>query len=158
MSIFDRIALSALILLPLSLVGSCSTDNCVDVQCAPAPPVLDVIVQMDTVVFHTGLDGVIDSVDTVVVVDPTTHPDLSVVLSTGPDSSYVAFETMSSDGESFKRLDDAGLPDSSFSVRARLGVHCAVRNGLTVKRTEGCCPYTVVGRFELKLSADTCGW
>lgn len=155
--ILPLVRLAAMLLLLLA-VGSCSGDNCVDVQCTPAPPVLEVIVRMDSVVLRTGLNGVIDSVDTLVVVDPLTHPDLSVTLSTGPDSAYVMFDALSYDGESFKRLDATGLPDSAFSVRARLGTSCAVRNDALLRQTEGCCPYPIVGRFELTLSADTCKW
>lgn len=136
----------------LFLVAGCS-DNCTDVACGPAPPMLQVEVR-DTFSFATRLPrtpGGIDTVDTVVTeIRPTI--DALVTLRRIDGSDTVAFDTLMPSGDtSYIRNDAAGLPNNPFIVTAMRNERRASAVNLSVRQVEGCCPYSVVGFYRLVL-------
>lgn len=132
----NLLRLFAVAMLVLTATG-CNNDNCVDLQCAPAPPPLAILVK--------------DSATSTRFV-----PDAQVTLWRVNGADTVVFDTlaMSSDS-SYVLADAAGLPSNSFFARAMRGQRCGKQMGLQLRLVEGCCGYPIVGRFTVVLG-DSC--
>lgn len=129
--------LEFLILFMLLIVAvGCNTDNCIDVQCAPAPPPLTVMVK-----------------DSVTATQFVTDAEVTLWRVNGADT--VVFDTLLLSDSSYVLNDAGGLPSNLFLVRAMRGQRCGKQAGLQLKMVEGCCGYPIVGRFTLVL-ADSC--
>jgi hypothetical protein len=129
-------------------------DTCSGVNCAPAPPLLQVAV-VDTAhdtmrVAVTDSAGVVDSVDTVVVVEKRVTSALVTLLQVS-GSDTVAFDTLEAAGDTYYRNDPSGLPANPFIVRAERDGRRSQQGGLTIQTVDGCCPYSVIGFYTLRL-------
>lgn len=142
----------AAILLFLLPAAGC-TDPCDGVLCGPAPVPLEVLVtdtvSVDTTLYWQVGNGMIDSVDTVLVVRRyTANADVTLRSVSGSDTT--AFETLSPDGILYTRASVDGLPATLFLVVADLNGRRVLKEA-EVRHGEGCCPVTVVGHFEMAL-------
>lgn len=124
-------------MLAMAAAAGCDRDNCVDVQCAPAPPPLTVLVK--------------DSATA-----PQFATDAQVTLWQVNGADTVVFGTLSLSSDSSYVLNDvAGLTSNPLIVRAMRGQRCGKQTGLRLRVVEGCCGYPIVGRCTVVL-ADTC--
>ncbi len=141
------------------LMAGCEPDNCVDVQCAPAPPPLKITVTDTALVpattFRTDpLTGSVDTLDTLVVATIPVVGDVEVTLADADDSTL--FATLAPRDSAFYKDDTLNLTGRRFFARVRRGNRCVTQGNLTLQRIDGCCPYSIVGSYTLRLTADTC--
>lgn len=120
----------------LIVAVGCNTDNCIDVQCAPAPPLLTVLVK-----------------DSATASQFITDAEVTLWRVNGIDT--MAFDTLLLNDSSYVLNDTVGLPSNPFFVRAMRGQRCGKQTGLQLKIVEGCCRYPIVGRFTVVM-ADSC--
>lgn len=153
---------SVLFLSFLFLVGlnGCK-EGCTDVNCAPAPPLLTVLVR-DTItelVPGRGVDTLtgdsIDVVDTVEFIRPTTD----VLLTLHPLVSGVAgapFDTVRSitSDTVFLYDDRSRIPSGEFALVAARGSRADTITALLLKHVDGCCGYDVVGSYAFTLGRN----
>jgi hypothetical protein len=91
-----------------------------------------------------------DSVDTVVVVQARITDALVTLLRVNAADTLV-FDTLAVAGDTYYRNDANGLPADPFIVRATRGERSVQQTGLQLRSVEGCCPYSVVGFYNLRL-------
>ncbi len=148
--------LVALLPIFLLLSNGCG-DSCGEIACLPAPPALEVLV-VDTISVDTTIRRLerIDSIDVdTVVVRNAAISDATVLMVV--DSSGV----ISSVGELrrfdslYQEADIARIPGGEFKLRALRGARGTTSNPIAIQYVEGCCPYSIVGRYILTLPKDT---
>lgn len=124
-------------LLLLLATSGCDTDNCVDVECAPAPPPLTVLVK-----------------DSATSTRFVTDAEVTLWRVSGADT--VALDTLLLSDSSYVLNDASGVPNAPLLVRAMRGQRCGKQSGLQLRMVEGCCGYPIVGRVTVVL-VDSCG-
>ena len=129
--------LGAVLLLLLSTSG-CDTDNCVDVECAPAPPPLTVVVK-----------------DSATSTRFVTDAEVTLWRISGADT--LVLDTLQLSDSSYVLNDALAVPNAApLLVRALRGQRCGKQGGLQLRMVEGCCGYPIVRKFTVVL-ADSCG-
>ncbi|MEP7218567.1 MAG: hypothetical protein ABI876_06600 [Bacteroidota bacterium] len=144
------------------LGGSGCKENCSGVACAPAPPLLQIHVldsmRIDTV-FIDSLNRHIDSS----VLRPRNVTDATVMLQqidsthkqiNGKDTvvhDTTTFMTVPPSGDGYLLNSQDGLHGGGFLIRAERGTRYALQRADTIRGVEGCCPYTVIGAYNMTL-------
>ncbi len=115
------------------------TENCGDIVCAPAPPmlvvtVLDSVDLGDTVLYQRPVDAVVT-----LYVDAGASLQNPILLDFDPfDTTYVRYTGLQEGAEIFAVVADRGAKSDTL------------RN-LTLKRSEGCCGVTTIGWFTIRM-------
>jgi hypothetical protein len=144
------IALSAVV----SLVGIGCQDKCTDVQCAPAPTPLEVIV-VDTLTVDT-VFVVINGIDTVrtngtVEVTRSTTDAIVTLNRVERERPLVPFDTLKTRDGIFYESDTTRLPETTFWIKVERGGRGDSTKQAQLTHVTGCCGYPIVGRFQITL-------
>lgn len=140
--------------LMFATVTGCA-NRCAGVDCAPAPPPLQVVVSdtisVDTqIVVLRGTPAIDTTVDTVLVFQrPTAAATVTLWNVQGNDT--VVVDTLRREGFTYNRDDLSGLPALPMIVRADRGTRFVKQANLLVRHVDGCCPYDVIGFYTLVL-------
>ena len=148
-----RTSLPAFILLCLFTILTGCGDSCGDIACLPAPTPLEVIVY-DTLSVPTTIRRLEDTdsidVDTVIVRTVATT-DAIVTLATGLDSTLTTVDTLERSDTLHFESDLSRIPTGLFRIVSQRGGRRVVSDLRQIQKVEGCCPYSMVGRFGFTL-------
>ncbi|MDB5036218.1 MAG: hypothetical protein JWQ98_3459 [Chlorobi bacterium] len=159
-----RIAPFLFTLLVLFILGGAGCkENCSGVECAPAPPLLQIHVldsmRIDTVL----IDSLNRPIDTTVL-RPRNVTDATVVLQridsthrqiNGKDTvvhDTTTFMTVPPSGDGYLLNSQDGLHGGGFLIRAERGSRYGLQRADTIRAVEGCCPYSVIGAYHMMLA------
>lgn len=127
-----------LALVAAAAVSGCS-ENCGDIVCAPAPPmlvvtVLDSVEVGDTILYQRPADAVVT-----LYADAGATIQNPILLELNPsDTTYVRYTTLQEGVE-------------VFAVVAERGEKRDTLRNLQLKRNEGCCAVTTIGWYTVRL-------
>lgn len=132
-------------------IAGCA-DACDDVICGPMPIPLEVLVtdtlSVDTTIPVINSLGIIDSVDTILVVRRYIT-DATVTLRSVSGSDTTTFDTLEPGEKSYVRNNVDDLPGVPFVIMAERAGRLSSPQRAEIRHGSGCCPFTVVGRFDL---------
>ncbi len=141
------------LLIAIAGLHGCQEDNCVGVSCGPVPIPLEVAVR-DTV----GVDTTVQVTrgGNLVIVDTTLIrrrfvADASVRLLRAAAGDTTFFDSIPYTGASHTRTSIAGMSGNFFLLVATRGNRSDTVRDVSLREVGGCCPYPIVGRFEMDL-------
>lgn len=153
---FEFLLVLSILLMGAAIAGC--TNACDDVLCGPAPVPLEVLVtdtlSVDTTISIINSLGVIDTVDTILVVRRYVT-DALVTLHNVSGSDTTVFDTLAPSGPGYIRTIVNDLPAVPFVIRAERAGRRAFPQRAEVRHGSGCCPFTVVGRFEMAVAVSS---
>ncbi len=120
------------------LLGACS-EQCVDVACGPAPPLILVIVSDSVVVGDTTL------------YQPVLNADVRLYADDGTGITDGRRLDVDSADSLYRYSEAAFAPDEQYGVVAERGGKSDTVRGLSLHRVEGCCPQEIIGRYTIDL-------
>ncbi|MCE2503599.1 MAG: hypothetical protein J4G05_06045 [Chlorobi bacterium] len=136
-------------------------EGCVGVDCNPAPPGLTItvndtmlveilVLRVDTVTQDTIMEA-----DDTILVFPTSEATVTLhpVVNDLFQAPVASLESMGSD-TSYVLADLFGLSDIEYGVIATRGVRSDTLSGLSISTVEGCCGYSVIGRYVIELPEE----
>lgn len=141
------------LLIAIAGLHGCQEDNCVGVSCGPVPIPLEVVVR-DTVGVDTTLQvtrgGNLVIVDTTLIFRRFVE-DASVRLLRAIPGDTTFFDSIPFTGVSYARNSTTGLSGNFFLLVATRGNRSDTVRDVSLREVGGCCPYSIVGRFQMDL-------